>query len=325
MTKCLGCGVVLQSIDETKQGFTRNIDNQLCQRCFNIKHYNSYITVEKENSEYLKILEKIKKTNDLVVLATDLFSLNCLNEIDLPNEIILVVTKEDLLPRNTDNIRFLNKLNSKLNVVAKIVVGSKNNKNLDELYNLILKHKKSKNVYVIGFTSCGKSTLINKIVYNYGNNPYEITTSVLPSTTLDLIKVDINDDLTLIDTPGLLDEGSIILSATKDLFKKIVPRKEIRPIVIQVKKQQTIIVDELFRLDVKKSGTLVFFMSNELKIMRCYKDNNKLKNLNKIKLECLDGKDIVIKGLGFIKIKGIDDLELYISDNVKVSKRDSIM
>lgn len=325
MTKCVGCGAVLQNVDENSQGFTRNIDNPLCQRCFNIKHYNSYISVEKENSEYLKILEKIKKTNDLVVLVADLFSLNSLNEIDLPNPVILAVTKEDLLPRNTDEIRFLNKLSSKLNIVGKIVVSSKNNKNLDELYDLILKNKKSKNVYVAGFTSSGKSTLINKMVYNYGNNPYEITTSVLPSTTLDLIEVVINDDLVLIDTPGLLDEGSIVLSASKELFKKIVPRKEIRPIVIQVKRGQTIIVDDIFRIDVKKTGSLVFFMSNELKIMRYYKENNKLKNLKKIKFNKLDGMDIVIKGLGFIKIKEIDELELYVPDNINVSRRKSIM
>ena len=37
-----------------------------------------------------------------------------------------------------------------------------------------------------------------------------ITVSNLPSTTLDLIENKINDELTLIDTPGLLDNGSMI-------------------------------------------------------------------------------------------------------------------
>ena len=52
--------------------------------------------------------------------------------------------------------------------------------------------------------------MINKILYNYSNNNTVITTSNLPSTTIDSIKVKVNEDLTLIDTPGLLDNEDII-------------------------------------------------------------------------------------------------------------------
>ena len=55
--------------------------------------------------------------------------------------------------------------------------------------------KKSNYVYVIGSTSTGKSTLINKFIYNYGSRDNKITTSPNPSTTLDLIESKINDNL----------------------------------------------------------------------------------------------------------------------------------
>ena len=38
--------------------------------------------------------------------------------------------------------------------------------------------------------------------------------SPLPSTTLNTITIEINDYLTLVDTPGLIDNGSICLLYT---------------------------------------------------------------------------------------------------------------
>lgn len=325
MTKCLGCGAHLQTSFPNQEGYTKNINNKLCERCFNIRYYNSYSMIKKNNENYLKIIDKIKVANDLVLLVVDLFSLESINEIDIDNPVILVLTKKDLLPRNVDENRLLAKIKSKLNIISKIVVSSKNNSNFDELYNLILSKKTSNRVYVIGFTSSGKSTLINKIIYNYGEKKYEITTSALPSTTLDLIEVDVNKNLTLIDTPGLLDEGSIILSADKETFKKIVPKKEIRPIVIQIKRDQTIIIDDILRIDVKKGGTLVFYMSGGLALNRYYKDSGKLADLKKYHFDSISDEDIIIKGLGFIKTKNISDIDLYINENIKIDIRQSIM
>ena len=236
-----------------------------------------------------------------------------------------MLTKTDLIPRNIDEEKLLSKLQYNLNIVAKIAVSSKNNHHLDELYNLINIYKKSKNVYVIGYTSCGKSTLINKIVYNYGTSPYEVTTSNLPSTTLDLIEVPISDGLILIDTPGLLDEGSIILSSSKEILKMITPKKEIKPVVIQVKTDQTIIIENIFRIDVKKGTNLVFYISNSLKLERCYKNTLKMANLKMQVLDVPAQTDIVIKGLGFIKVTKPGEIKIYLPINVKMSMRKSII
>lgn len=324
MTKCLGCGARMQDKNPHKEGYVKDINSLLCKRCFEIRNYNAYSMIEKDNQEYLNVLNKIAKTDDLLLLVADLFSLD-IPKLNLKNPIILVLTKADLLPRNIDKEKILNKIKYNLNIIAKITISSKNNYQLDELYTLINKYKRSKNVYVIGYTSSGKSTLINKMVHNYSQNDYEITTSVLPSTTLDLIKVPINNELNLIDTPGLLDEGSIILTASKEQFKKIIPKKAIKPIVIQIKIDQTIFIDDLMRLDIKKGGCLVFYMSNNLKLERFYKNNNKLTNLKKFHFENLNNEDIVIKGLGFIKTKNIVSLDIYIDEKIKITKRQSIM
>ena len=94
--------------------------------------------------------------------------------------------------------------------------------------------------------------------------------SPLPSTTLNLVKIDINDYLTLIDTPGLVDNGSILNRVDASMVKKISPKKEIKPRTYQLRKNQSIIIEDLIRIDYvegeKNSFTL--FVSNDLKVKR---------------------------------------------------------
>jgi hypothetical protein len=56
----------------------------------------------------------------------------------------------------------------------------------------------------------------------------EITTSPLPGTTLEFIKVDLGDGRNLYDTPGLLVPGTLTQILTPDELKVVVPRKYVR-------------------------------------------------------------------------------------------------
>ena len=315
MNKCQGCGSVLQSDNKDKEGYVKDLSMPLCERCFKIRNYNEYKKIDKSNDYYLDIIKKIEETGDLVVLVTDFLNLDSL--INIKNPVILVVGKKDLIPRGIDDDKLLSNIGSDLNIVYKMTICSKNNYNLDLLYEKINQYKKSKNVYVVGFTNAGKSTLINKIIKNYGTGDKYITTSNLPSTTLDLIRASINDDLTLIDTPGVLDEGSIFLNADDRLLKKIALSKEIKPITIQVKSSQSIIIDDIVRMDVEDKTNLIFYISNNLKINRVYKDTEILSNLKKEKIFVLKDHDLVIKGLGFIRICCDTHITLYLDKNVK--------
>ncbi len=325
MTKCKGCGAVLQNTDENELGYTKDLNKELCERCFRIRNYNDYKFVNKDSEYYLNILKKIEKTNDLVILVTDFLNTDSLKDLKIKNPVLLALSKRDLIPRNLDENKLLSKINTNLNILDKLVVGSKNNYNLDLLFSKINKYKKSKDVYVIGYTNAGKSTLINKIIKNYGENKTEITTSILPSTTLDLINIKINKELNIIDTPGLLDKGSIILTADSIVLNKILPKKEIKPIVIQIKINQIIIVENILRLDVTKGTNLIFYMSNDLKIERFYKETDKLKNLPVKHLDIKKESDIVIKGLGFIKVTNQAKADLYIDNKINVNVRASII
>lgn len=307
MNKCMGCGVLTE--------------NTLCERCFRIKHYNDYKVVTKTNNDFIPILENISKSNDLVLLVVDLFNIDDLSLIRkyLKNDILLVLTKRDLLPKSVSFDKLYN-YDYKINYIDKIIISSSKNHNFDELLDKINKYKKSNSVYVVGYTNAGKSTMINKLIYNYSDNKTEITTSPLPSTTLNTIEINLGD-FTLIDTPGLLSEGDIANYVNGEDLKRIIPKKEIKPITYQIKGNQTIVVDNYLMIEANDID-LTFYISNNLKIERYYKKiNTKLKK-HVVKV---DHNDIIVKGLCFIKTNKKSVLNVYTLDKVSVFTRDSII
>ena len=99
--RCLGCGVILQDANLLQEGYTTNLENDYCQRCFRMKNYGEYQVVTKSNEEYLDILKDVALTKDLVLYVTDLLNLEKdIEEIRnlIPNKMILVLNKIDVLP-----------------------------------------------------------------------------------------------------------------------------------------------------------------------------------------------------------------------------------
>lgn len=320
MKKCKGCGAFLQISNDQIEGYTKNINNDLCERCFRINNYNEYKFIEKDNTDFTNILKEINKTNDLVILLVDLFNIpRDLTEITryLKNDILLVLTKKDIFSYKIPDQKFLS-YNYGIDYIDSLVVSSNKNYNFDLLYEKINEYKKSNNVYIVGYTNSGKSTLINKFVHNYSDNDINITTSNLPSTTLDTLEIKINDTLTLIDTPGILDNSNIDIN----LIKKIMPKKEIKPITYQIHNKQYIYIEDIIKLE-SSNNNLTLYFSNQLKIERKYKDNKKLK-IEKI-IRVKKNQDIVISGLGFIKVTNDEVIKIYSENDYLIYTRDSLI
>ena len=331
--RCSGCGVLLQDQNLLQEGYTTSLENDVCQRCFRMKNYGEYQVVTKSNDEYLKILKSVEETKDLVLYITDLLNLEeNIEEIRniIPNKMILVLNKKDVLPKSVKEEKLINYLKEKNIEFEEVIVVSVNkNINIDYLLKRIKYYQTSKNVYVVGHTNAGKSSLINKLISNYSDNTQELTMSPLPSTTLNLVKIDINDYLTLIDTPGLVDNGSILNRVDASMVKKISPKKEIKPRTYQLRKNQSIIIEDLIRIDYvegeKNSFTL--FVSNDLKVKRLLNlfNNDELKDKNKLTYEVKYDEDLVINGLGFVKIVNKGVIDVYIDKDIDTFMRKSLI
>lgn len=331
--RCSGCGVLLQDQNLLQEGYTTSLENDVCQRCFRMKNYGEYQVVTKSNDDYLKILKSVGETKDLVLYITDLLNLEeNIEEIRniIPNKMILVLNKKDVLPKSVKEEKLINYLKEKNIEFEEVIVVSVNkNINIDYLLKRIKYYQTSKNVYVVGHTNAGKSSLINKLISNYSDNTQELTMSPLPSTTLNLVKIDINDHLTLIDTPGLVDNGSILNRVDASMVKKISLKKEIKPRTYQLRKNQSIIIEDLIRIDYvegeKNSFTL--FVSNDLKVKRLLNlfNNDELKDKNKLTYEVKYDEDLVINGLGFVKIVNKGVIDVYIDKDIDTFMRKSLI
>ena len=325
MNKCLGCGALLQYDDQNLEGNTSKLDSKYWERSFKLQNYGEYKSVIKDNNIFLNILKDINPKS-LVLLVTDIFNLPENFDLivnNLKNPIFFVLTKRDILPKSIYEERLLEYMNNyNLNILDKIIVSSYNNYNLDELIEKIKKYKTNNSVYVVGYTNAGKSTLINKLIYNYSDNLPTITTSLLPSTTLNSIEIKFDDELTLIDTPGILEENSIDNFIDVKTLKRITPKTTIKPITYQVNKKQFVYIEDLVKLELENNN-ITIFTSNKLKIERLFKDKNL--NLETKVIEVLPNMDLVISGLGFIKFTKKEKVKISVLKGTKIYTRKSFI
>lgn len=322
MNKCIGCGSILQDTDKNKDGYVLDINDKLCQRCFRIRYYNEYKNTIRDNNDYLKILDSINN-DDLVVYVTSLLDIR-LDYIDSFKNVIVVLTKRDILPKSVKDEKLIKYIKSRYNPLEVIVVSSVKNYNIDYLFDTLRQYKKN-NIYVVGTTNGGKSTLINKLIKNYSDNDVVITSSMYPSTTLDKIEINILG-LNIIDTPGLINKGSIVNYIDNNLLKKITIKKEIKPKTYQLNGKGSILIEDLIRLDYDTKGTsMTIYVNNLVNIRFLGKDNNKLLDgkCNKFSLD--NNKDIVISDLCFIKFTKSVNLNIYSNYDVLIYERDNLI
>ena len=311
--KCMGCGNILKD-DE--------LEHNICNRCFRLKHYGEYHVTNKDNSDYLKIINNID-SNDLVIYVTSLLNLTIMDLSKFKN-VIVVLTKRDILPKSVKDNKIIDYVKNHYNFKDIEVISSIKNYNLDNLISKIEKYNKKK-VYLIGNTNSGKSTLLNKLIENYSESDIDITTSMYPSTTLDTIEVKIND-IMFIDTPGIIDNGSVINYIDYKMLKKITPKKEVKPRTYQIKGKGSLVIEDLVRIDYETNdNSMTIYIANSVNIIRVGEANPRLKDLPKREFNLENDKDIVITDLCFIKfVKGLK-VKIYANNNINVYERDNLI
>jgi nitric-oxide synthase len=154
-----------------------------------------------------------------VVDATDFHGcfLNKVRDVVGSNPILLVLTKVDLLPPDTD----LTKLQDwvvhevthkrRLTLAGVVCVSSRKNTNMKQAVQTMFAERKGRDVYVLGSANVGKSTFIRAALKamreegNYGVPGKRLpTASAMPGTTLGVIPLRAFEGKgTMFDTPGV--------------------------------------------------------------------------------------------------------------------------
>lgn len=219
---CNGCGANLHCASSSMPGYIpseifkgrsqRELKTITCQRCHFLKHYNIALDVEVPPSAYVETISRIQDKFALAVIIVDL--------LDLPSSIwpgmqqvlgskrpvFLVGNKVDLLPRDSNgylkHIKHCLKEQfiqhggfDALNIKNVSLISAKTGYGIEELITQLHKIWQYKgDVYLLGCTNVGKSTLFNILLNSDYCRPeaselvHKATTCAWPGTTLQMLK-----------------------------------------------------------------------------------------------------------------------------------------
>jgi len=348
---CSGCGIKLQCEDETKDGYVDprafNREIILCKRCYQLKHYGKFVTGKAKNT--ISLLHNNASKDDLILLICDValcYSpiVNVLSELNGYKNVVLVANRYDLykdyisIPKAKDRIKKA-LFKEKLRVKDIFIV----NNNIEEIFEYIDTHSINSNCYLVGLENAGKTTFINNILKEITHEESNLlTNSRYPGTTIDLIKIPLDEKHYLIDSPGVKSKGNLLNYVDINFIKDLKMDNKIIPLIYQLNPMQSLLISNVIKFDylsgVKQS--IVFYGSAMLEITRAKLEksevtfNNRLatlkvkannvnrcKDLTKTVIEIKDNKkhDIVIEGIGFISVKkGVYAISTYKGVNVFV-------
>ena len=332
MTKeCLGCGSVLQTESPGKEGFVKSSvydKSSYCERCFKIKHYGEYSVLDKK-IDTDGIIRNINSDN-LASVAILIDALNINDNIKkyvkrFKNKKYILITKKDILPKSLKEKKLIEYIKNNVCDTENIMcISSVKNYNIDNFLNKI-KEDNVKRLYIVGFTNSGKSTFINHLLTSQMKNPM-ITTSAIPNTTASYITIKLDNKITIVDTPGFIDSNAVYNFIDYNKTIKLYPKKEIRVKTFQIRSGYSIVINDILRIDnLSKCNSFSFYMSDKLRYEKVKFKNEKLKILPSISIETNECTDVLINGLGFIRITKPGEFKIYALDEKMISIRKSMI
>lgn len=349
MANCKGCGIQLQYNHPKLPGYTPKKGSDYCQRCFRLMHYDDLTISMKTGIDPDSVLQRIDAMDCLVLWVVDLFDFEAsmipgLSRKLSGKDIIMVATKRDILPETLSPekiARFVFGRLKELGISIRnlIITSSYETMGMEEVKEAVDMYGHNRPVVVMGRANAGKSTLLNKLMQKS-----ELTSSRYPGTTLDFNPLDI-DGIQYIDTPGIEISGSMLMDIKEEDLKTIVPYKTIKPLVYQVRGDQSFTIGGLARVDVIgcDHASAVFYVCDRLSIHRGKVDNADefwKKHYGKLLVptplhddfvtssirKTEDKMDVVIEGLGWVCVSGkMSSVRVYAPKAVNVTFRKAML
>ncbi|MBU0278651.1 MULTISPECIES: ribosome biogenesis GTPase YqeH [unclassified Gemella] len=366
---CIGCGSQIQTEDSKKQGYLpknvleKSIDNEIiCKRCFRLKHHNEVTDVELGAEDFYELIKTLAKKDALIVKVVDIFDFSgswiedVTEIVGKDKDIVLVANKMDLLPKSVKENKikqWLFKMMKQKGIKVKdiILISAIKNNGIEELASKLDILRNKKDIYIVGATNVGKSTLINKLIELTSGDKNIITTSHFPGTTLGMIEIPLDKETSIYDTPGIILDYDIAHYLDEKTLKLVIPKKEVKPRVFQLNSKQTIYFAGLCRIDFTKGDRQSFtiYASNQIDLHRTklenadnlfekhlgemlappFKDNLSIFSETIKKSFKIQNKktDIVISGLGWITVNSDlgCEIDIVLPKEIEVFTRDSII
>lgn len=345
--RCNSCGVVLQSNDPNLPGyipsdlFKEDSDRVIyCNDCYRDLQINIGKSSHQIDSDTLKVLDDAVASDALVCYVVDLFAFNgtinqaLANKIK-NNEVLVIGNKRDLFSSSVKDSSLKAFLKERflavgIKPVNVILVSATKNYNIHDFTKEIIKRRKRHDVYLIGSSLSGKSSIIDALLTVFKNTSNrEIKSETYPDTRLRILSIPFDNSSTLYEIPGFVSDDSVQNLVEKDVAKLIIPKKGIKIEKKRISKGETLLLGGLAfyslvegascianvytseNVELKKvssSKVLEFFKINLIKrflrpVSERFHDFHNY-DLFDVKLNDNDKMiDISINGLGWISLK----------------------
>ncbi|ESO89807.1 hypothetical protein LOTGIDRAFT_124576 [Lottia gigantea] len=219
---CSGCGAILHCEDSTLPGYMKGekftlktrdeLYESVCQRCHLINNNNLCLNVKVGAEEYKDIISVIKESRSLLIVMVDLLDIensifpNLLESVGKQKKLFIVGNKVDLIPKDCpyylrnveDSLRqacVRAGLDDYSNIKHISLISAKTGYGVENLITKLIDYWGIRdNVYLLGSTNTGKSTLFNIFLASdycksrIRDHIKRATTSVWSGTTLNLLK-----------------------------------------------------------------------------------------------------------------------------------------
>lgn len=366
--QCIGCGAFIQSENKDQMGYLPKSAFEkglakgefYCQRCFRMRHYNEVQDLQIDDNVFLDKLNEIASDHAFVILVVDIFDvegsiISGLSRFIGQQPFIVAANKFDLLPKVTRKSKvkdWIRQIMNRHQLYPQDVIltyGSKAS-GIEELVAVIEKEILERNIYIVGVTNVGKSTLINQLIFHFGGEKEVITTSNQPGTTLDMIEISLTENHSVYDTPGIIRRNQLAHYLSREDLIKVLPSKPIKPKTFQLKGPQTLFLAGLTRIDIQQAETescaVTLYVDRQLYIHRTktekadglyqehlgdllsppsagYKDE--FPELVAKDFRIQPKQDINISGLGWLTVNETVNIRVWLPKAVSVSRRPSII
>jgi ribosome biogenesis GTPase A len=303
--QCSGCGAPLQSERPDEPGYRPAQPLQreragragVCRRCHRLSAYGEAVPLRVPYSQLAAQLAHLRTQRCVVVAVVDLFDASgtllprLRHDVAGSNPVVLVGNKVDTLPRGAKRERVRVWLKHAAEraglrgIEGVFLTSGVSGEGVGALLRRLELMHNGRNVYVVGCTSVGKSTLVNALIkraLGSSGAHRELTTSPLHGTTLALVsfplrgrKVERADgssdvkDARLFDSPGVIHPGQLAHLLDPAEFRSVAVSRRIRPRFLRLVPGKSVLLAGLTRVDFvggADSVALGLFLSPTLQV-----------------------------------------------------------
>ena len=273
--RCYHCGAILQCENEDEKGYiipeslhrATPIQIIYCDRCFEtMKAFNNSELEQKVDQEVLKILDDAFATDAMIIWVVDLFSFNGTLNSEIANKVkklnvVVVGNKRDLFPMSVKDDSLVAYLTDRFNaygIKPKSVrlLGATNKIDSKELIDAMNAARKGHDVYMIGNSTSGKTSIINRAMKGFENKTSrQIKTITYPGTSVNVLEIPLSRSSFFYELPGISQTTSATGKLEKDVIRQIVPKKAVKVITRTMSAGDALMVGSLAAFEVIKGKT----------------------------------------------------------------------